>query len=85
MGHVEVGIAVADVNAGVSEFLARIGVFFFPVAPLGIEHDAHVDAAMLCCNDCVEEPGIGEDEHLDANGFLRLSDGIEDWLGGVVG
>ena len=55
------------------------------VAPLGIEHDAHVDASMLCCDDGVEKRGIGEQEHLDANGLLRLVDGFEDWLGGVLG
>ena len=85
MGHVEGRIAVADVNAGVSEFFAGIGVFFFAVAALGVKHDAHVDAAMLCSDDCVEEPGIGEEEHLDANGLFGLVDGFEDWLRGVVG
>ena len=85
VGHVELGVAVADVNAGFRELFAGVGVFLFPVAPLGVEHDAHVDAAMLGCNDCIEEPGIGEDKHLDANGLLRLGDGFEDRLGGVVG
>ena len=83
--HVEGGVAIADVNAAFGKFFAGVGVFFFAVAPLGVEHDAHVDATMLGCDHCIEERGIGEEEHLDANGLLRLREGVEDWLRGVIG
>ena len=55
------------------------------ITPLGIEHDANVNATPLGCDDGIEERRVGEEEHFDANGFLGLGDGFEDWLGGVVG
>jgi len=60
-------------------------VLLLAVSTLRVEHDAHVDATMLGCDDGIEERRIGEEEHLDANGFFSLGDGFEDWLGGVVG
>ena len=71
VGHIEVRVAVEDVDAAFGEYLAGVGVLLLAVAPLGIEHDAHIDATTLRRDDCLEERGIGEEEHLDANGFFR--------------
>jgi hypothetical protein len=77
-------IAVDDLDAGSFQFLVRIGVFTLSAAASRIEHDADVNTALFGLNDGVDQVGMGEQEHFDADGFLRFVDGIQEGFGSVI-
>ena len=84
MREIEGGIAVDDLDAGGREQLAGLLVLRFAAAASGVEHDAHFHAPLMSCDHGLQQAGIGEDEHLDAERFRRVVDRIEDRPGSIV-
>ncbi len=63
--EVELRIAVADLDAGVHQRLARGFVLGLAGAARRVQHDADLDAALLGGDDRAEQRIVGEQEHAD--------------------
>ena len=85
MRRVVVGVAVDDFYTARLKFLAGCLIFRFTVAADWIQHDAYAHAAPLCGNDSLQEFWIGKQEHFDAQGCLRVVDGIDNRFCGIIG
>ena len=81
----ELRIAVADLDLGRDQRLARLVVVARAVAPRRIEHHPDVDAALLRGQDRLQHRRIGEEEHPDPQRALRAVDRVDERLRGVVG
>jgi hypothetical protein len=77
-------VAVAHLDAGVNEFLAGLLVLRFAAAPRRVEHDAHLDAALVRGDHRVDQGRIGEQEHPDVERLLRAGNRVDQRRGGVV-
>ena len=84
MRQVEGGIAVNDLDSGGGELFPGILVLRFSAATRGVEHDAHFHAALVGGDDGLQQSGVGEDKHLDAQRFRGAVDGVEDRFGSIV-
>src|SRR5580704_9624101 len=84
VGHAESGVAVLHAYARGFEHFARVLIFGFAAAAAGIQHDSHVDAALLRRDYRLQKLGVGEDEHFYAQRFLRAVYGVNDGLGRII-
>ena len=84
VGEIERRIGVLHVDVHMFERLAGGVIVVLTAAPGRIEHHADLDPASLRRDDGLEQPWIGEDEHLDAERPRGAFDSRQDRLGGIV-
>ena len=70
MRDAELGVAVLDLDAGLFQRLAGLGILLFAAAARGIEHDLDFEPAVFGGDDGLEQIRVGKDEHFDPNDFF---------------
>src|SRR5277367_3030086 len=85
VSEVEGRIAVEDVDASSEENFTGFFVLDLATAAGRIEHDLNVGPSFFGVDHGLQHGGIGEDEHLDAQRFLRGVDASENRLWRIIG
>ncbi len=84
VGKVEGGVAVQHVDAGGQQCAAAFIVLRNPIAAFGIQHDPHGHTPAMRFHHGGNQRRIGKDEHLDAKGFRRMIDCVQNRLRRII-
>ena len=83
MSQVEGWITVLHLNAALRQCGAGVIILFLSIAPLRIEHDAHLDPARMGLDHLSQERCVLEDKYLDRKCSLGLRNSVNDQRVGI--